>query len=61
MKNYIVLFSLVSTMAAAQNTIPTVSVTGEGSIFVTPDIVNISISINNEGANAKDLKQKNGE
>lgn len=60
MKQYLILFSFVTTMISAQN-IPTVSVTGEGVVYATPDLVNISLSIENEGNDVKYLKQKNGE
>ncbi|MDO4228952.1 MAG: SIMPL domain-containing protein [Capnocytophaga sp.] len=60
MKLYLVLFSLVSTMISAQN-IPSISVTGEGVVYATPDVVNISLSIENEGNDIAYLKQKNGE
>ena len=43
MKHYFVLFSLISTMAIAQNQTPTVEVVGEGIVYATPDMVNISI------------------
>ena len=61
MKHYFVLFSLISTMAIAQNQTPTVEVVGEGIVYVTPDMVNISISIEKEGLDLKNLRQKNGE
>ena len=61
MKHYFVLFSLISTMAIAQNQTPTVEVVGEGIVYVTPDMVNISISIEKEGIDLKNLRQKNGE
>ena len=61
MKHYFVLFSLLSTMAIAQNQTPTVEVVGEGIVYVTPDMVNISISIEKEGLDLKNLRQKNGE
>lgn len=61
MKHYFVLFSLISTMAIAQNQTPTVEVIGEGIVYVTPDMVNISISIEKEGLDLKNLRQKNGE
>ena len=61
MKHYFVLFSLISTMAIAQNQTPTVEVTGEGIVYATPDMVNISISIEKEGIDLKNLRQKNGE
>lgn len=61
MKHYFVLFSLISTMAIAQNQTPTVEVVGEGIVYATPDMVNISISIEKEGIDLKNLRQKNGE
>ena len=61
MKHYSVLFSLISTMAIAQNQTPTVEVVGEGIVYATPDMVNISISIEKEGLDLKNLRQKNGE
>ncbi len=61
MKHYFVLFSLISTMAIAQNQTSTVEVVGEGIVYVTPDMVNISISIEKEGLDLKNLRQKNGE
>lgn len=61
MKHYSVLFSLISTMAIAQNQTPTVEVVGEGIVYATPDMVNVSISIEKEGLDLKNLRQKNGE
>ena len=61
MKHYFILFSRISTMAIAQNQTPTVEVVGEGIIYATPDMVNISISIEKEGLDLKNLRQKNGE
>ena len=61
MKHYFVLFSLISTMAIAQNQTPTVEVVGKGIVYATPDMVNISISIEKEGLDLKNLRQKNGE
>ena len=61
MKHYFVLFSLISTMAIAQNQTPTVEVVGEGIVYATPDMVNISISIEKEGLDLTNLRQKNGE
>ena len=61
MKHYFVLFSLISTMAIAQNQTPTVEVAGEGIVYATPDMVNISISIEKEGLDLKNLRQKNDE
>ena len=61
MNHYFVLFSLISTMAIAQNQTPTVEVVGKGIVYATPDMVNISISIEKEGLDLKNLRQKNGE
>jgi len=48
-------------MAIAQNQTPTVEVVGEGIVYATPNMVNISISIEKEGLDLKNLRQKNGE
>jgi hypothetical protein len=48
-------------MTIAQNQTPTVEVVGEGIVYATPDMVNISISIEKEGIDLKNLRQKNGE
>ena len=48
-------------MTIAQNQTPTVEVVGEGIVYATPDMVNISISIEKEGLDLKNLRQKNGE
>lgn len=69
MKRYILLFSFVSYMSIAQmaaqevvqSVIPTVNVVGEASIEATPTLVNISVSIEGEGKDAKLLRQENGE
>jgi len=69
MKRYILLFSFISYMAMAQTTaqdvvqsvVPTVNVVGEASIEATPTLVNISVSIEGEGKDAKLLRQENGE
>lgn len=62
MKHLFILLSLASTMTTvAQNVVPTVSVVGEASINIEPTIVNISLSVEREGADVKLLRQKNGE
>lgn len=61
MKPYVLLFSLTTSMLLAQNNVPSVNVVGEGEIYVKPDIVNITISIENEGTDVAYLKEKNGE
>lgn len=69
MKRYILLFSFISYMAMAQmaaqdvvqSVVPTVNVVGEASIEATPTLVNISVSIEGEGKDAKLLRQENGE
>jgi len=44
-----------------QSVVPTVNVVGEASIEATPTLVNISVSIEGEGKDAKLLRQENGE
>jgi len=44
-----------------QSVVPTVNVVGEASIETTPTLVNISVSIEGEGKDAKLLRQENGE
>jgi len=44
-----------------QSVVPTVNVVGEASIKATPTLVNISVSIEGEGKDAKLLRQENGE
>ena len=63
MKSYLLLLLLIpSTMMLAQSQpIHSVNVTGEGMVNASPDIVHISLSIENEGSDVKYLKQKNGE
>lgn len=69
MKRYILLFSFISYMSIAQmaaqevvqSVVPTVNVVGEASIEATPTLVNISVSIEGEGKDAKLLRQENGE
>lgn len=69
MKRYILLFSFVSYMSmtqmaaqeVVQSVVPTVNVVGEASIEATPTLVNISVSIEGEGKDAKLLRQENGE
>lgn len=46
-------------MTAQTNPQPTVEVSGEGIVRVVPDEVTISVSVENEGKEAKALKQKN--
>lgn len=62
MKPYLlVLLSLVSTMISAQQVVPSVSVVGKGVVYATPDVVNISLTIENQGKDVKSLKEKNAE
>ena len=69
MKRYILLFSFISyigmaqtmTQDVVQSVVPTVNVVGEASIEATPTLVNISVSIEGEGKDAKLLRQENGE
>lgn len=46
-------------MTAQTNPQPTVDVSGEGIVRVVPDEVTITVSVENEGKEAKALKQKN--
>lgn len=57
MKHCFILFSLLTTMAVAQT--PSITVIGQGVVHVTPDVVNISVSIVNEGDNPKNLRERN--
>ena len=69
MKRYMLLFSFISyigmaqtmTQDVVQSVVPTVNVVGEASIEATPTLVNISVSIEGEGKDAKLLRQENGE
>lgn len=59
----LVLFVFVSTFASAQvtqqNQQPQISVAGEGKITVTPDRADVTIGVENIGADAADVKKKN--
>ncbi|MGK0385932.1 MAG: hypothetical protein ACI849_000537 [Patiriisocius sp.] len=60
--NYLktVVFLLTTTLAMAQHTsIPSVDVTGEGTINIVPDQVSIKVRVENTGENPQDVKQKN--
>ena len=67
MKHYILLLLLYIGIThgrahnIAHNVIPTVEVIGEGSVEVTPTLVNISVSIIGEGKDVKLLRQENAE
>jgi len=50
-----------TTQDVVQSVVPTVNVVGEASIETTPTLVNISVSIEGEGNDAKLLRQENGE
>jgi hypothetical protein len=50
-----------TTQEVVQSVVPTVNVVGEASIETTPTLVNISVSIEGEGKDAKLLRQENGE
>jgi hypothetical protein len=50
-----------TTQDVVQSVVPTVNVVGEASIEATPTLVNISVSIEGEGKDAKLLRQENGE
>lgn len=56
----IVLVMMIAGAANAQQApMPQVTVQGEGIIKVTPDMATITIGINNEGNDAKDVKKEN--
>jgi len=59
----LVVFVFVTTLAGAQvtqqNQQPQINVSGEGKIKVTPDLVEITIGVENTGADAADVKKKN--
>lgn len=59
----LVVFVFVATLANAQvtqqNTQPQISVSGEGKISVTPDRADITVGIENVGADAAEVKKKN--
>lgn len=59
----LLVFVFVTTLATAQvtqqNQQPQISVSGEGKIMVTPDRVDITIGVENIGADAADVKKKN--
>ena len=59
-KFLVVLLVLVSSITWSQKTIqPSVSVTGEGVVKIVPDMVTISVQVENKGQNPKELKRKN--
>lgn len=60
-KTLLILFAFMLTAAQAQEMklIPQVSVSGEGKVKVTPDQAFISISVENKGANATEVKKQN--
>ena len=59
----LVVFVFVTTLASAQvtqqNQQPQINVSGEGKIMVTPDRADITIGVENTGADAADVKKKN--
>lgn len=56
----IVLVMMIAGAANAQQTpVPQVTVQGEGIIKVTPDMATITIGVNNEGNDAKEVKKEN--
>jgi len=60
-KSALILFALFTTMIHSQEMkqIPTINVSGEGKIKVTPDQAAISISVETKGAKAVDVKKEN--
>lgn len=59
----LVLFVFVATMSNAQvtqqNQQPQISVAGEGKIMVTPDRADVTVGVENVGADAAEVKKKN--
>jgi len=59
----LVVFVFVTALAGAQvtqqNQQPQINVSGEGKIKVTPDLVDITIGVENTGADAAEVKKKN--
>lgn len=58
MKNYLVLFALVPQVFFSQS-VPSVNVIGESVVHVVPDLVTISLNIQNEGTDFKYIRDKN--
>jgi len=50
---------ITATTIAQTNPQPTVNVTGEGIVRVVPDEVTVSVRVENEGKNAKEIKKEN--
>ncbi|MBD3723464.1 MAG: SIMPL domain-containing protein [Flavobacteriaceae bacterium] len=63
MKKLILVLTFISTMVQAQEVkqVPSISVTGEGKIKVTPDEAIISFGVENSGKDATEVKKKNDE
>lgn len=56
----LVLVMLVTGAVSAQNNpVPLVSVTGEGTVKVTPDMATITIGVNNQGSDSEEVKREN--
>lgn len=63
MKKLILVLTFISAMVQAQDVkqVPSISVTGEGKIKVTPDEAIISFGVENSGKDATEVKKKNDE
>ncbi|HLO74575.1 MAG TPA: SIMPL domain-containing protein [Flavobacterium sp.] len=63
MKKLILVLTLLGTMVHAQEVkqIPQISISGEGKIKVTPDEALITVSVENTGKEAAEVKKKNDE
>lgn len=64
-KTFLILFAVAATTVQAQiveqKPIPQISVSGEGKVKVVPDQAFISVSVENKGSNATDVKKLNDE
>jgi uncharacterized protein YggE len=60
-KTALILFTMLSVLTQAQEIkpIPTVSVTGEGKIKITPDQVSVTIGVESKGTNSTEVKKEN--
>ncbi|MCO6148886.1 SIMPL domain-containing protein [Flavobacterium sp. NRK1] len=56
---FVFVTTLASAQATQQNQQPQINVSGEGKIMVTPDRADITIGVENTGADAADVKKKN--
>ncbi|RZK11800.1 MAG: DUF541 domain-containing protein [Flavobacterium sp.] len=62
-KTFLILMTMVMTVANAQEVkqVPNISVSGEGKVKVAPDQVSISVSVETRGNNSAEVKKQNDE